>query len=365
MYGITATAATTLFYRWLRLAPEHRKMLWSLYGWFTALVVVGSVFAIATWLTWMQCLSNFYRSNQYERSDPARWMSLTAVAYSMRPAFTACYPIAFFCISVAKLLVFDRLSDFAESSASGTWVAGKRAVFAVVVIGNVVGLAGNFSAAALFQNAATLFTSAAVSFAANNTILDVDGNKYRTLGLQQAEQAFTVESVQALSEVTVLIFIVVAILVAAIACAGIIRARLLGVNSASAAAAEGRSIMLRIAITSAVVFFAFSLRAVFSTMFAIAYMLQDTASACSSDQNKCDPACFNIYTLILRWMFYTPHFEILVDAVSSPLALLVAMWGMTTRRALQILGLHSLNSDQKKVPIVEITLNSDTGRPRV
>jgi hypothetical protein len=69
--------------------------------------------------------------------------------------------------------------------------------------------------------------------------------------------------------------------------------------------------------------------------------------------------------LILRWMFYTPHFEILVDAVSSPLALLVAMWGMTTRRSLQILGLHSLNSEQKKVPIVEITLNSATGRPRV
>ncbi len=356
--------------------------MWSLYGWFTALVFVGSVFAIATWLTWMQCLSNFYKSNQFERTDPAQWMTLTAVAYSLRPAFTACYPIAFFCISVAKLLVFDRLSEFAENRASATGVAGKRCVFAVVIVGNAVGLAGNFTAAALFQTAAAHFTSAAASFAANNTILDVDGNRHRTLGLQQAEQAFAVESVQALSEVAVLIFIVLAVLVAAIACARIIRARLLGVNAASAAASEGRSIMLRIVVTSAVVFFAFSLRAVFSTMFAVAYMLQNTATACSSDQNKCDPACFNVYTLILRWLFYTPHFEILVDAVrnittdsstkpltapqvSSPLALLVAMWGMTTRRSLQILGIHKLNLDHKKVPIVDITLNSAVGRPRV
>jgi hypothetical protein len=52
----------------------------------------------------------------------------------------------------AKLLlpVFDRLSEFAAKCASGAGVVGKRAVFAVVVIGNMVGLAWNFAAPPLF-----------------------------------------------------------------------------------------------------------------------------------------------------------------------------------------------------------------------
>ena len=76
-------------------------------------------------------------------------MSLAAAACRLRPAFTVCYRIAFLCISVAKLPVFDRLSEFADKCASGAGVVGKRAVFAVVVIGNMVRLAWNFAAAAL------------------------------------------------------------------------------------------------------------------------------------------------------------------------------------------------------------------------
>jgi hypothetical protein len=35
------------------------------------------------------------------------------------------------------------------------------------------------------------------------------------------------------------------------------------------------------------------------------------------------------------WLFYTPEFQLTVVLISSPLALLVALWGMTTDRALQ------------------------------
>ena len=35
------------------------------------------------------------------------------------------------------------------------------------------------------------------------------------------------------------------------------------------------------------------------------------------------------------WLFYTPEFQLTVELISSPLALLVALWGMTTERALQ------------------------------
>ena len=35
------------------------------------------------------------------------------------------------------------------------------------------------------------------------------------------------------------------------------------------------------------------------------------------------------------WMTYTPEFQLTIVLVSSPLALLVALWGMTSRRMLQ------------------------------
>ena len=35
------------------------------------------------------------------------------------------------------------------------------------------------------------------------------------------------------------------------------------------------------------------------------------------------------------WLIYTPEFQLVVMLISSPLALLVALWGMTSERTLQ------------------------------
>ena len=39
--------------------------------------------------------------------------------------------------------------------------------------------------------------------------------------------------------------------------------------------------------------------------------------------------------LIQSWLLYTPEFQLSVELISSPLSLLVALWGMTSKRALQ------------------------------
>jgi hypothetical protein len=44
-----------------------------------------------------------------------------------------------------------------------------------------------------------------------------------------------------------------------------------------------------------------------------------------------------MYTLISRWMMYTPEFQLTIVLISSPLTLLVALWGMTTRFTLQLM----------------------------
>ena len=90
-------------------------------------------------------------------------------------------------------------------------------------------------------------------------------------------------------------------------------------------------------ITTAVVFVAFVVRSVQSTMLAVARQLQDGADG----QRRCpgvffcDPSCFNEFTHIAQWAVFTPEFQVTIVLVSSPLTLLVALWGMTSRQTLE------------------------------
>ena len=65
-------------------------------------------------------------------------------------------------------------------------------------------------------------------------------------------------------------------------------------------------------------------------MFALGNALQNDNAACASSAKKCDVSCFNMYSLMQTWLIYTPEFQLIVVLFSSPLALLVALWGMTT-----------------------------------
>ena len=47
--------------------------------------------------------------------------------------------------------------------------------------------------------------------------------------------------------------------------------------------------------------------------------------------------CANVYAHMAQWMGYTPEFQLLIVLVSSPLALLVALWGMTSNATLQLM----------------------------
>jgi hypothetical protein len=88
--------------------------------------------------------------------------------------------------------------------------------------------------------------------------------------------------------------------------------------------------------TAAFVFVTFLLRAVYSTMFALANELQNEGNFvnCPSG-NICDASCFNVYRLMQLWILYTPEFQLMVVLISSPLAMIVALWGMTSDRTLQ------------------------------
>ena len=49
-----------MFWRWWRMEEEDRPRVWVLYGWFSGLMCVGSVFGAVTWAFLMQLLvANF------------------------------------------------------------------------------------------------------------------------------------------------------------------------------------------------------------------------------------------------------------------------------------------------------------------
>jgi hypothetical protein len=149
--------------------------------------------------------------------------------------------------------------------------------------------------------------------------------------------------VQQFCEVAVLLLIIVAFAVVGPACARRLSSEqqrhdalvtLVNAADAAAAAPAWRKLRRQILGTAAFVFVTFLLRAVFSTMNALATALQIEVAICN---NFCDPACNNVWTVIQYWLEFTPEFQLSVVLISSPLALLVALWGMTDKRTLQLM----------------------------
>ena len=321
------------------MEEERRPRVWVLYGWFSGLMCVGSVFGAVTWAFWMQALVASFTSSNPALS-PAQVFSLGAQGQYWAAAFYVPYAIEFLCLSVAKLLVLHRMADFAVPKGDGLsrrLAVGGRVVMAAVVVGNVVGLCGNVAAAVLSKQVGDLFNAAAAAFAANST-------QAAYTFVAQADQKNTVASdaasVQQFCEVAVLLLIIIAFAVIGPACARRLSSEqqrfddnpFVDAAYAAAAAPAWRKVRRQILGTAAFVFVTFLLRAVFSTMNALANALQTNVFACS---NLCDPACNNVWFVIQYWLEFTPEFQLIVVLISSPLALLVALWGMTDKRTLQ------------------------------
>jgi hypothetical protein len=347
-----------MFYRWRRMEGEDRGRVWRLYGWFTALMACGSCAGAVAWAAYMMFLENGFKGNTSE--DPAQVASLFVLTYSWYAAFAVIYAIEFLCLSAAKLMVLDCMSVFAAPQGTRLqtrWAAAGRVVMAAVVLGNAAGLAANAAAAVFFQKAAQAMSAASAAYAANNT---EDGQRFRSLSQVELQRGGSIASVQSFCEVAVLLLIVVAFAAVGVLSARNLTSSLLIFGQAlqrvsevgrlqlSAAAATGTALRRRFVATTAFVFVAFVLRAVYSTMHAVTLQFKDTIT--ESCPSLCDE-CRNEYALVLNWMSYTPEFKLLIVLVSSPLALLVALWGMTSKSTLQLMKSSQPEALEVLVPL--------------
>jgi hypothetical protein len=183
------------------------------------------------------------------------------------------YAIEFLCLSVAKLMVLDRMTDFAcqGDGMSRRWVVGGRVVMAAVVAGQCGGLGGNVAAAVYFERLPS-FTVQHLPRSPPTTLPTATTSS--TWGSKDHQLANSTQSLQSFCEVAVLLLIIVAFAVVGAASARRVSSALLDMNDAASAAA-GRQLRRQIVGTAAFVFVTFLLRAVFSTMFALANELQN------------------------------------------------------------------------------------------
>ena len=357
--------------KWWLLDEDQKRHVWALYGRFTLLSFISCCAGATAWGARMQELlfivpAQISESSVNRQLPPSELMSMYMQGFRWAAVYLVAYAIDFFCSSIAKLLVLSRMRDFAVPSAvtaQRRWTVCGRIVTALVILGNTAGLISNIAAAAYREQLANIYSDASAAFAANNTALGIN------LLVNSLDTKFS-EGTNAASYQELLEAIVLLIIVAAFIAVGGMGARLLNSalrhlknaqdsnimagtagaqvkNLAVAASAEGRQLRRKILATCLVAFVTFLLRAVFSIIYASANKLQNTN--CSYIHGTACSPCWNEYAYMQFFILFTPEFQLTIVLLSTPLSLLVALWGMTDVRALEL-----MSSNRQQLAILRV-----------
>jgi hypothetical protein len=224
-------------------------------------------------------------------------------------------------MAVAKLMVLDRMCDFAVSKlhplSKRLYFAGCFAVVTTIIV-SIVSLCANISTA-VFQ-------------AEIGDILYTGGSFNDTRVRTRLVQVQTVEAAHYSCEVIRLLINVVAFGLVGALCIRRVKASLQ--NSSTSNSAPVKKLMLQIVVTTAFVFSASVLRA--------SYAVWNAAAIYGSNVAECNSrficsACHNDWQHMIVYDLYAPEIFSMVDFVSYPLTMLVALWGMTSDKMYQSL----------------------------
>jgi len=343
--------------RWKRWSKEEKQRGWALYGWFTGLSFCGSTAGALAYACRLNNLKTLYIYFDLAAPvDPSQAimqqiMMQTVRAESRRwaAAHYALFPFELGFVVLAKLLVLHRVQHFAvKTSHPERWRKARLGLLGAVVLLNTLGVCGNFGAAFYYNQAGDFNVDSANAFAANSTAA---GKELRDISNQKDQVASGLASIQRFSEVSVLMLIIAAFLTVGIFSAQVFASALrvlftakqmLGSMAGAAveqgkqlvaeASLQGRQLQRKVLGTFVFVFMTVLVRSVFIVTYAVAQALQNVGDPCGS--SFCDP-CHNVYSHIQGWIIYTPVFQHVAVLIASPVALLVALWGMSGVRALE------------------------------
>jgi hypothetical protein len=283
--------------------------MWQLYGFFTGLCCVGSVLGAIAILVLMQTYELLFRRNDGERRY---WNAAYQVLYGLYVP----------CVTLAKLMLLDRLVDFAVPKSDPTSkklsVAG-RVAFAVVVLVSVIAMC---SAVAL----------AVTEVQIGNVLLSGTNNSAAVRPLLQ--ELGKIEAVQASCELVWRLISLLAYGLTGILCARRVRSAMLALSQTPLqhhlASKAGKKLKRQIAVTTVFLFMTEALRAMYAVWYA-SMQGGSNVNDCKATPKMCS-SCFNDWQLMLLYELYTPELYLTVELIASPLSLLVALWGMTSGR---------------------------------
>lgn len=334
--------------------------MWAQLGLFSGMICVGSVAGCVAWGARLQNLNIYYESQDTGLTRQQHFI-LLASSHQWLAVFLFMYGLEFLFLAAAKLVLLGRL---ARSAALGSQeedesmdvrrgcLKGRalpvvyRVISSAVVVGCVVGMVANVVAVAFLVQAIGLEQKAADA-CHNNTL------SCRTLGQEVVDKnakVRTAQSVQAVSEALTLLLLSVAFI--AIVSWSVALFRMLEHTAAHALRSAKATTHLRpseeiaarivensmhgalqqrqrLITTCVIVLATFPARAVFDCLNAYSSFNAPLNSACAI----CDGSCQSDAFLIREWINYTPEFQALVVALSSPLPLTVTLWLITKAHA--------------------------------
>jgi hypothetical protein len=384
--------------------------MWKQLGWFSGLVCAGSVAGAVAWGANMPNLAFYYEAFAPDVTVTTQQAyALNALSDRWYSLFYIMYPVEFLCLIMAKVMLLGRMSNHASHNYNsqewhlddgvgachciGEYALAKlhRAISTAVALASVAGVLAMVVAAVYQMEVAKGYDQAAAA-------CDAQGNDtnssiaLRNDAINLITTADDAIAVQAVLEATVLVVMSAAYTVFIPVCVSMFgRAerrliRILGQiehkldhsvvllpaqynPQAAHGAAAGAEIrmrcdkakeLLRSTLAEAtaqrrrfvgacsIVLLTFLLRASFDLLYAYSNVDNQYNPLCG----LCDP-CQSDKRLIRIWLDYTPEFQAVVVALSSPLPLAVSLWLMMTkedRMLLLLLVFPATNENANLLP---------------
>jgi len=356
-FGAAAWYSGMWYLRWVRAARQDLR--WGQLRLFCGLVCAGSVAGTVAWCASLQKNAVFY---EIEAPGVTRRQAYALLASTLRFAavFFVMNGFEFLCLIVSKLVLLGRLADSATqssqenvvgmSSVRRRWMNGRslpivyRVMAVGVVVGSATGMVSNAVACAYAVQEAILLDQA--SAACDNFGNETNSSlAFLSTASVVASNSATAQSFQSGCEALTLLLVTIAFAVVVSLSVAVIRiverigaqALLYMPNHANAqpsamvvadtmqAAAQQRR---RLIAACVIVLVTFPARAAFDLLLANALFSNVYNPSCG----PCDP-CQSTSFLISTWLLYTPEFQPIVVAVSSPLPLGFSIWLLTKAHA--------------------------------
>lgn len=362
---------------WYRLHPEQRKNLWPFYGRFNFAAFFASSCGILVLFVRIRSNVNslllreqvdvFNAQNmssmteEYVHLNYARYFNLEADQFFYFSWFAIPEGLQLCALMLVNLAVLERVAHAAVASSRGMpyrWVIAKRIAQGIISALLLTALGSRVAAQMHALQLRDDISAIAREFRAGNPVraVAIFNESLESKTMRQWEAAHGVFDV---SDSACLVFVVATFLAVAALCAGRV-ARILRQPAPSAADASIRhqhdmkTVMRQVIVTCAVVFLSLVCRAVVTIVWAYVMIdLSDGSNGSCSEQLVQDPCgpCHDVASLMLKWMRFTPEFTILGYDFPSPVAILISVWGMTSRRLLLTLKQRrALAADDASAP---------------